>query len=134
MPTLGWMLLVKTYLGYSPLHGIGVFVEGPLPAGAVVWRFEPNVDRLIDPSVGDHAGYPETFREYLRRYSLPYPGSSATIFPGDNARFINHQDEPSLVFAVSDSEAEALVTIRDIESSDELTLQYPNNFHDWGDA
>jgi len=38
------MLLVKTSIGPSKIHGIGLFATQFIPKGEVLWRFEPGFD------------------------------------------------------------------------------------------
>ena len=41
------MLLVNTFVGASPIEGVGVFASDPIPKGTLIWRLEPDFDRLI---------------------------------------------------------------------------------------
>ncbi len=41
------MLLVKTYLDRSAIHGIGLFAAERLPKGAVLWRHSLDIDLLL---------------------------------------------------------------------------------------
>ena len=43
------MLLVKTYLDKSPIHGIGVFAAERIPKGTKIWRFVDGFDRCYTP-------------------------------------------------------------------------------------
>ena len=58
------MFVIKTRVGPSTIHGIGVFACDDVPAGGVVWRFHPPFDQVL--SQLDIAGLPEIAREYLR--------------------------------------------------------------------
>ena len=40
------MLLVKTYLDKSRIHGLGVFAAQPICKGAKIWRFVYGFDRF----------------------------------------------------------------------------------------
>ena len=40
------MLLVKTYLDRSPIHGLGVFAAEFIRKGTRVWRFVESFDRV----------------------------------------------------------------------------------------
>ncbi len=42
------MLLVKTYIGMSEIHGLGVFAAEAIADGAVVWRHNPMFDLMFD--------------------------------------------------------------------------------------
>src|SRR3954469_1637143 len=41
------MLLVKTRLGPSTIHGIGVFADEDIPRGTIVWSFNPLIDKAL---------------------------------------------------------------------------------------
>jgi hypothetical protein len=41
------MLLVKTKLDVSHIHGIGLFAEELIPRNTVVWKFHPLIDLVI---------------------------------------------------------------------------------------
>ena len=49
------MLLVRTYLDRSALHGIGVFAAELISATTVVWRFTPGFDLDLKPGRHAHA-------------------------------------------------------------------------------
>ncbi len=38
------MLVVKTFLKFSPIHGLGCFAGEDLKKGQLVWRFDPGID------------------------------------------------------------------------------------------
>ena len=40
------MLLVKTKLNISPIHGIGLFAVEFIPAKTIVWKFHPAIDLI----------------------------------------------------------------------------------------
>ena len=88
------MLLIRTRIGPSRIHGTGVFALEEAAAGAVVWRYEPDFDRLIGDA--ELAAAPPAFRAFLDTYayrSLEVPGG--VILPCDHARFLNHSDDPN---------------------------------------
>ena len=41
------MLLVRTRLGPSTIHGIGVFADEDIPRGTIVWSFNPLIDKAL---------------------------------------------------------------------------------------
>lgn len=115
------MLLVRTYLGPSAVHGIGLFAAEPIPAGTTIWRFDPRIDRRFTRAERD--ALPEPARSFLRRYSYPEgPGGETWLLDGDNARFMNHSDAPN-----TDSAADTVAT-RDIAEGEELLCDY-RQFH-----
>ena len=113
------MLLVPTYVAPSTIEGVGVFAEAPIPAGTLIWRLDPTLDRLI-PSDAVAALDPP-FQRFVERYSYPYPHDpSLLIVELDNGRFMNHSDAPNTVF----SDPDAGFTLRDIAAGEELTCNY----------
>ncbi len=42
------MLLVKTKLGVSSVHGIGLFAAQFIPKGTVTWEYHPEFDTSFD--------------------------------------------------------------------------------------
>ena len=62
------MMLVPTYIAPSRIEGVGVFAEAPIAAGMLIWRLDPDTDRLIRRlEVG---AYPPHFQTFIERYSL----------------------------------------------------------------
>jgi hypothetical protein len=45
------VLLVKTRIGASPIHGFGLFTDELIPSGTPVWRFTPGFALDLDPRV-----------------------------------------------------------------------------------
>lgn len=115
------MLLVKTYLGASSVHGIGLFAGENIVKGTVIWRFDERVDRRFTQAERD--ALPEPARSFLRTYSYPEEvGSPIYLLDGDHARFFNHSDHPN-----TDCVVDTIAT-RDIVVGEELLCDY-NQFH-----
>ena len=115
------MLLVKTYVAPSAVHGLGLFAAEPIARGACIWRFDPRIDRLYGAS--EREGAPEPLRSFLAIYAYPERvGSSTYVLDGDNARFMNHSREPN-----TDCEIDTIAT-RDIAAGEELLCDY-RQFH-----
>lgn len=110
------MFRVPTYLSRSQIHGIGVFTPFPIPAGTVIWEFDPEVDWRL--TAEDFERFPERYREKLRSYCY-LDESGAYILCGDNARYMNHSDEPSC-----DDSGMWTVARREIAVGEELTCDY----------
>jgi hypothetical protein len=45
------MLLVRTRVATSPVHGLGLFAAGYIAHGTEVWRFTPEFDLDLDPAL-----------------------------------------------------------------------------------
>ncbi|HZD89134.1 MAG TPA: SET domain-containing protein [Pseudolabrys sp.] len=85
------MLLVKTYLDKSPIHGLGVFALDDIPKGAKIWRFVEGFDRAY--TLKEFARLPKQAREFLQLYGYRVDGE--VLFTVDYDRHINHSDEPN---------------------------------------
>jgi hypothetical protein len=113
------MMLVPTYVAPSAIEGVGIFAAQPIAAGTLIWRLEPSLDRLIGRS--DVAALAEVFRDFVERYSYPYPHDpEQLIVELDNGRFMNHSDAPNTIF----SDPDAGYTLRPITAGEELTCNY----------
>lgn len=82
------MLLVKTYLDKSRIHGLGVFAAEPIRKGTKIWRYVEGFDRCYTPK--QFARLPKPARDYIRAYGYKVDGE--IIVPGDHDRHMNHSD------------------------------------------
>lgn len=118
------MLLVKTTLGLSAIHGIGLFAAEPIPKDTVIWRFLPPFDFEFDVEDSDVAILPTFALETLLKYSYQNKTTKMFVLCGDDARFMNHSETPNSLHAAS-SDLEGLdVAARDIAIGEEITCDY----------
>jgi len=118
------MLLVKTYLAPSPVHGTGLYAAEPIAKGTVIWRFDARIDRRLARQ--EREALPEPARGFVATYSYPEsPGSDTHVLDGDHARFMNHSEAPNTVCPTPQSwrDAETIAT-RDIAAGEELLCDY----------
>lgn len=119
------MLLIDTYLDKSPIQGIGVYSKADIPAGALIWKLDLRFDRLVDVEVYEAETGP--VKDYLDRYCYPRRADPKYIvFEADDARYMNHADEPNCDF----SHGDVAHALRDIKAGDELTCDYNVFFAD----
>ena len=111
------MLRVPTYVAPSPIAGVGLFAATDVPAQFVIWEYSEGVDWRISPS--ELALFPEPFRARLRHY-LDQEESGLYVLCGDNAKYMNHSDDPNC----DDTGAEYTVSRRGIAAGEELTCDY----------
>ena len=116
------MLLVRTYLDRSALHGLGVFAAGLISARTVVWRFTPGFDLDLDPALIE--AQPPHFRERLLHYGYIDPRLERYILCCDDARFLNHSDDPNLESDFTGERHGVDIAIRDIAAGEEMTVDY----------
>lgn len=106
------MLLVKTYLAPSKIHGIGCFAAEDIKDGTKVWEFQPIFDRA-------YSRYDlETMPENARLHALlrGYWDGSVLVVPIDNAGFFNHSFQPNV--------GENDLALRDIYKDEEILQDY----------
>jgi SET domain-containing protein len=111
------MLRVPTYVAKSPIAGVGLFAATDLPAHHHIWEFTEGVDWRITPS--ELILFPEPFQSKLRHY-LYQEDSGLYVLCGDNAKYMNHSDDPNC----DDQGNEGTVTLRAIRAGEELTCDY----------
>ena len=85
------MLLVKTYIDRSPIHGLGVFAAEFIAKDAKIWRFVEGFDRCFTPK--QFAKLPKAARDYLKDYAYRVDGE--ILFTVDNDHYINHSESPN---------------------------------------
>jgi SET domain-containing protein len=115
------MLLVKTYLAKSQIHGLGVFAGENIPMGAKVWRFVDGFDRSYSPKA--FARLPKAARDYIRHHGYRVDGE--ILLTVDNDHHMNHSDDSNTYW--NDGYIRAR---RDIRKGEEIT----NNYRDFDAA
>lgn len=85
------MLLVKTYLDKSPIHGLGVFAGELIRKDTKIWRFAEGFDRAY--SLKQFAKLPKPAKDYIKLYG--YRVENEILFTVDHDRHTNHSDDPN---------------------------------------
>ena len=60
------MMCVKTKLGVSKTHGIGLFADEFIPKATIIWKFTPNFDLKFTKE--QIKGFPKAVQNYLKDY------------------------------------------------------------------
>lgn len=116
------MLLVKTRIARSSIHGFGLFAAERIDKDTPVWRFTPHFDLDLDPAILETQ--PAVFRERLLHYGYIDPRINRYILCCDDARFINHSNMPNLRTDYSLDPYGIDIAARDIDAGEELTIDY----------
>ncbi len=114
-------LLISTRLAASPIHGLGLFAEGPVAAGTPVWRFDARIDRLLAADDSVLAEFPQVAR--LADFHGCVIEGVGVLLPGDDARFLNHADSASIGRA-DPGDWRCFVARREIAVGEEITCNY----------
>ena len=120
------MLLVKTSKDLSPIHGIGLFAAEKIMKGTMVWKFLKGFDLEIGPKLLSKMSDPA--RGQVLSYAYFNDKKNTYILCSDDARFINHSDNPYTIDIGFNEEEGITVAAKDIEIGDEITSNY-SSFH-----
>ena len=117
------MLLVKTKIGQSSIHGIGLFAGQFIRKGTKVTEYKKEFDTEIDKS--KLKKLPPIARKTFLKYSYLSKARKKYILDFDDSRFCNHSITPNLkCFDNFEGSVLADVAIRDIKPGEELTMNY----------
>lgn len=109
------MLLVKTYLDKSAIHGLGVFAGQFIRKGTKIWRFVEGFDRCYSPK--EFARLPKPARDFIKFHGYRVDGE--ILFTVDHDRHMNHADEPNTYL-----KSGYAIAKRNIRKGEEITNDY----------
>lgn len=109
------MLLVKTYVDKSSIHGLGVFAAEFIPKGTKIWRYVEGFDRCW--TLKQFRKLPKPARDFLKDYGYRVDGE--IIFTVDNDHYINHSDKPNTYLHNGYA-----IAARNIRKGQEITNDY----------
>jgi SET domain-containing protein len=109
------MLLVRTYLDKSTIHGLGVFADQVIRKGTRIWTFVDGFDRAWSPK--QFAKLPKPAREYIQRHGYRVDGE--ILLTVDHDHHINHSSNANTCWRSG-----FMVAKRDIYKGEEITNDY----------
>lgn len=118
------MLLVPTIVKPSKIEGLGLHFATDVPAGTIVWRYHSACDRVFTDE--DVTKLSSPYAEFFMRYAYKDLGTGLWLLCGDDARFVNHSYEPS-VLSIPGETFTLDITARDVHAGEEYTA----NYADW---
>lgn len=117
------MLLVKTRIGPSKTHGIGLFADQFIPKNMPIWKFTPGFD--IKVTEHEVKKLPKLAQKYFSHFAFLNPETNKYVLCIDDARFYNHSENPNTVSIDHLGEEEGVdMASRDIKIGEELTIDY----------
>jgi len=125
------VLLVKTKIGPSQINGIGLFADQFIPKGARVWMLMRGFDIVLTPEQIDSLS--DVAREQFVHYGHLDIFTGEHVLCADNARFLNHSETPNVgcYLLPTPNDEDYDVAIRDIESGEEMTINYKEYDGNW---
>ncbi|NBR85452.1 MAG: SET domain-containing protein-lysine N-methyltransferase [Verrucomicrobia bacterium] len=116
------MMLIRTRVAPSSIHGMGLFTVEPVAKGTPIWRFEPGFDRAFTPE--QFNALPPRARDHIRWFSYVSEADGHRILSGDHACFMNHSPEPNTGTLPDSTTPVTTVTLRDLAADEEITCNY----------
>ncbi len=112
------MLLIKTKIAVSKIHGIGLHADQFIPKGTITWQFNPKVDiGFTDQEIKD---LPEIAQKTFLHYTYFDKDLNKHMLCCDDQRFINHSSENWNIESTPHKD----VAVRDIQIGEELLCDY----------
>lgn len=114
------MLRVKTRIGTSKIHGIGLFADQFIAKGTVTWQYDPKFDICFTQKQIN--SLPKLRRDFMRYYCYFDHKLKKYILCGDNQKYINHIKNTKRENIHSTPKRD--VAARDIKPGEELLCDY----------
>lgn len=108
------MLLIKTKIGVSKIHGIGLFADEDIQANRLIFEEGEFTSKF---SIEKYNSLPEIQRHFLDVYSYLRDGFYHLSL--ENDRFMNHADNPNTF-----EDGPRTYAAIDIKKGEELTCNY----------
>jgi len=123
------MLLVRTHIDKSSIHGIGLFSNQFISKGTNIWEYNSFMDKILtenEINILKERLDSNIFKEF--RTLVSRLENNVYMVYGDNAKFTNH----SYFNNISNGIGAGLFTVakRDIEIGEELTENYLDIYFD----
>jgi uncharacterized protein len=109
------MLLVKTYLGKSRIHGLGVLAGEFIAKGTKIWRYVEVFDRCY--TARQFARLPKAAKDFIRHHGYRVDGE--ILLTMDNDRHMNHSVDANTYLHNGYA-----IARRDIRKGEEITNDY----------
>ncbi|PIK16383.1 SET domain-containing protein [Halobacteriovorax sp. JY17] len=126
------MLLVKTFIKESPIHGKGLFADEDISEGTPIWKYSADTTSLIAAYDFINLCKQLSFKEILTYLTYSYLRNDQVWHVLDNSKYINHGENSNIAFLDNFQE----IAIRDIKKGEELIENYHNcydhnDFFNW---
>ena len=113
------MLLVKTNVEASTIHGLGLFAAQFIAKGTPIWKFTPGLD--IKLTEEEFLQLPPLAQESVEHYCYRSVVDHTYVLVFDDARFFNHSKTPNVTSVDTPGEPEGMeVASRDVKEGEEL--------------
>ena len=120
------MMIVKTTIKESDIHGIGLFADEFIPKGTVIWEFTEGFDvRFTDEQLKN---LPIIQKEYIEKYMWLSKTSGKYCHCADNGKYCNHSKDNNVQsYYLNEYDEVVSIALKDIEQGEEILDDY-NSF------
>ena len=101
--------------------GIGLFATDFISNGTTIWKFDSSFDREF--IINDFEQINECVFQFIKIYGSHISDEKWHVCL-DNARFMNHSDNPNIIFSTDKSNDIVGIAIKDINKGEEITANY----------
>ncbi|MFH0846093.1 MAG: SET domain-containing protein [Patescibacteria group bacterium] len=114
------MLIKKTEIKISDIHGLGLFAKEDIKKGEVV--IEKTTEGLdLSLTEGEFSKLKKHEQDYIKHYGFKFKLTGTYYLTFDNTRFINHSGDGNITLNEKDI---TVVAKRDIKNGEEITQNY----------
>jgi uncharacterized protein len=119
------LLVIRTYLEKSPIHGFGIFAKESVAKGTMIWQFHDKLDIKFTPQEFDQL--PPSVKEEIEWHMYEPEEGGPFYYEATMGKYMNHSREPNVDF----SEVGQGIANRDIQAGEELTCDYRHFMAAW---
>jgi SET domain-containing protein len=109
------MLIVKTKIKASQLHGIGLFADEFIPKGTLIFKESIFTKKFTEQ---EYEELPQLQQDFIKHYGYFLDGIWKLSI--DNDRFMNHSYTPN----TGEPDYETTISLVDINIDEEITCNY----------
>ena len=114
------MLLVKTYIGPSEIHGFGLYAGEDIKKGDSIWQYNQITTQIFWKKQFLQICSTLSYWALKDFITFSYLRSGSIYYVTDRTRFINHSLSPNIAFKNDKTE----IAVRDIKAGEEITENY----------
>lgn len=116
------MFTCQVKLMSSPIEGLGTFASEFIPQGSTIWVFHPGFDQEFP--LTDLEALPACTQERVMHFAYISKQTGKGVLCADDARFMNHADQPNTENRIDERGYEVTVARQDIAAGQEITCNY----------
>lgn len=116
------MLLIKTKIDFSKIHGVGLFADEFIPKGKVIWEFVSGFDMKLFKNKLEK--FPTPVKKQILNYSYLDQKTGQYILCSDDARFFNHSITSNTKHFYEKEKYGQTIAVKDIKKGEEITCNY----------